>query len=108
MWALHPGQFVEGAASLTSCFRLHSKQATCRFRCRPHNPSNLRKPVASDEVVVSSLSFSPDGLELCGAKARPHWRHMVVLAAAYSICLKPQCGHSTLSLTGDDFATGYC
>ena len=41
-----------------------------------------------------------------GENERPHWRHIVVLAAAYSICLKPQCGHSTLTLAGDGFATG--
>src|SRR5205807_9789677 len=40
-----------------------------------------------------------------GAKCEPHCRHIVLLAAAYSCCLKPQCGHSTLTLTGDDFAT---
>src|SRR5207253_11342663 len=40
-----------------------------------------------------------------GAKGELHCRHIVLLAAAYSCCLKPQCGHSTLTLTGDDFAT---
>jgi hypothetical protein len=40
-----------------------------------------------------------------GKKCEPHWRHIVLFAAAYSCCLKPQCGHCTLTLTGDDFAT---
>jgi hypothetical protein len=31
----------------------------------------------------------------------PHCRQRVLLAAAYSICLKPQCGQSTLTLAGD-------
>ena len=30
----------------------------------------------------------------------------MLLAAAYSICLKPQCGQSTLTLAGDGLATG--
>jgi hypothetical protein len=30
---------------------------------------------------------------------------MVDFAATYSICLKPQCGHSTLALAGDDLIT---
>jgi hypothetical protein len=29
------------------------------------------------------------------------------LAAAYSICLKPQCGHSALTFAGDGLATVY-
>src|SRR2546421_9144185 len=41
-----------------------------------------------------------------GTKSAPHWRHMVLFAAAYSICLKPQCGQSTLTLAGDGLATG--
>jgi len=45
------------------------------------------------------------GLGADGKKCEPHWRHIVLFAAAYSCCLKPQCGHSTLTLTGDDFAT---
>src|SRR5262249_62069498 len=36
----------------------------------------------------------------------PHWRQIELLAAAYSICLKPQCGHSALIFTGDGLATG--
>src|SRR5713101_4423684 len=31
---------------------------------------------------------------------------MVLLAAAYSICWKPQCGHCRLTLAGDEVATG--
>src|SRR5256714_13503615 len=40
-----------------------------------------------------------------GEKCEPHWRHIVLFAAAYSICLKPQCGQSTLTFAGDEFAT---
>jgi hypothetical protein len=40
-----------------------------------------------------------------GVKARPHWRHIELFAAAYSICLKPQCGHSALTFAGDGLAT---
>src|SRR4029077_934729 len=41
-----------------------------------------------------------------GTKCAPHWRHIELLAAAYSICLKPQCGQSTLILAGKGLATG--
>src|SRR5437868_12345572 len=110
MWALQPGQLVEVAASLTSCLRLHSKQASTRLRCRFHRPSILPRPKDSrageDSLVADEVGFNA-GLGDPGAKERPHWRHMVVFAATYSICLKPQCGHSTLSLAGDGLATGY-
>src|SRR2546428_1801847 len=102
MCALHPGQFVDVAASLTSCFRLHSKHATTRLRCRFQIPSNFRRGDASASADFSS--FSP-GLRAEGAKLRPHWRHIVLFAATYSICLKPQCGHSTLALAGDGLVT---
>ena len=76
-----------------------------------HNPSNrciseaaaaglLSEAPARACVVQSEQAWAADG-----EKCAPHWRHIVLLAAAYSCCLKPQCGHSTLTLTGDDFAT---
>src|SRR6202035_5263557 len=103
--ALHPGQFVDVADSLTSCFRLHSKQAITRFRCRFQTPSNRRWTGTSDETAgVSSFNLRP-GFGAVGAKERPHCRQMVDFAATYSICLKPQCGHSTLALAGDDLIT---
>src|SRR5256885_15987553 len=55
-------------------------------------------------AAESSLSFSP-GLGAEGEKALPHCRQIVDFAATYSICLKPQCGHSTLALAGDDLVT---
>src|SRR6266705_560266 len=104
MCALQPGQFVEVAASLTSCLRLHSKQETSRLRCRLQIDSSFRWSGNSPGAADSSLSFSP-GLGADGEKERPHWRQIVDFAATYSICLKPQCGHSTLALAGDDFVT---
>src|SRR5438874_12816233 len=59
---------------------------------------------SSGATAESSLSFSP-GLGAEGEKERPHCRQMVDFAATYSICLKPQCGHSTLALAGDDLVT---
>jgi hypothetical protein len=50
-------------------------------------------------------SFRP-GFGAKGEKDRPHWRQIELLAAAYSICLKPQCGHSALTFAGDGLATG--
>src|SRR6266487_6374999 len=104
MCALQPGQLVEVAASLTSCLRLHSKQETSRLRCRLHIASSLRWSGNSAGAAESSLSFRP-GLGADGEKERPHCRQIVVFAATYSICLKPQCGHSTLTLAGDGLAT---
>src|ERR1700730_12667316 len=97
MCALHPGQFVDVAASLTSCLRLHSKQATTRLPRRFQRP--LKGP-CGPAVSSFSRSFNP-GFGANGLKLRPHCRQIVLLAAAYSICLKPQCGHSTLALAGD-------
>jgi hypothetical protein len=82
MCALHPGQLVEVAASLTSCFRLHSKHATLRLRCRCQKLSDFLKPEDSAAGAVSSFgrSFNPDfGAE--GEKLLPHWRHIVLFAA---------------------------
>src|SRR6267143_3521074 len=97
MCALQPGQLVDVAASLTSCLRLHSKQETRRLRCRPHIASSFR-------WSGSSASGVP-GFGAEGEKERPHCRQMVDFAATYSICLKPQCGHSALALAGDDLIT---
>src|SRR5438067_5158962 len=77
-----------------------------------HSPSNRWiSEVAAEAVGCGlgsrrgrSVTFSA-ALGIEGEKCEPHWRHIVLFAAAYSFCLKPQCGHSTLTLTGDDFAT---
>jgi len=97
MCALQPGQLVDDAASLTSCLRLHSKQETTRLRWRLHMVSSRR-------CSGSSASGVP-GFGAEGEKERPHCRQIVDFAATYSICLKPQCGHSTLALAGDDVIT---
>ena len=100
---------VELAAPLTSCLRLHSKHSTTVFRCCFHRESiRRRSDGAGGAGGISGRAFGTTaggrfGSE--GEKCAPHWRHIVVLAAAYSCCLKPQCGHSTLTLTGGDFAT---
>src|SRR5437763_1562858 len=59
---------------------------------------------SSGAAAESSLSLSP-GLGADGEKERPHCRQIVDFAATYSICLKPQWGHSTLALAGDDLVT---
>src|SRR5436190_23026192 len=108
MWALHCGHIVDVAAALTSCFRLQSKHSTTLVRLLFHK--ELKRSLSEETgeaflpdawAVVADGDFR--GLE--GEKCAPHCRHRVVLAAAYSCCLKPQCGHSTLTLRGDDFAT---
>jgi len=104
MCALHPGQLVEVAWSLTSCLRLHSKHETMRLRWRPQMVSSFLWRGTSSGMVESSFNLSP-GFGAFGAKERPHCRQIVVFAATYSICLKPQCGHSTLALAGDDLVT---
>ena len=108
MCALQDGQIVDVAAPETCCLRLHSKHSTTEVVCRFQKSSNLPKidEEASGAGASSDVrSFRP-GFGTNGVKDRPHWRQIELLAAAYSICLKPQCGHSTLSLAGDDFATG--
>src|ERR1700704_510875 len=75
-----------------------------RLRCRPHIVSSLRWSGNSSGAGESFLSFRP-GLGAEGEKERPHCRQMVDFAATYSICLKPQCGHSALALAGDDLIT---
>ena len=103
---------VEVAAPLTSCFRWQSKHSMTRLRLLFHSPSNRCINELPAEEGCSGLGSSRArgvtfgaALGAEGEKCEPHWRHIVVFAAAYSCCLKPQCGHSTLTLTGDDFAT---
>src|SRR5215469_1775211 len=109
MCALQEGQIVEVAAPETCCFRLHSKHSTIELVCRFQKSSSL--PKIEEEVSgagASSVvrSFRP-GFGAKGEKERPHWRQIELFAAAYSICLKPQCGHSALTFAGDGLATGF-
>src|SRR6266705_3224590 len=108
MCELQDGQIVDVDAPETCCFRLHSKHSTTRLVCRFQKSSSF--PKIDEEVSgagASSVvrSFRP-GFGANGVKERPHWRQIDLLAAAYSICLKPQCGHSTLILAGSVLATG--
>src|SRR5262249_46943042 len=75
-------------------------------RWRPHMLSSFRCSGTSSATAAteSSLSFNP-GFGAEGENDRPHWRQIVDFAATYSICLKPQCGHSTLALAGEDLIT---
>jgi hypothetical protein len=77
------------------------------LRCRFQKSSNLPRMEGLSGGGVSSFvrSFRP-GFGANGEKERPHWRQMELLAAAYSICLKPQCGHSALTFAGNGLATG--
>src|ERR1041385_723116 len=109
MWVLHFGQKLDVAAELTSWCALHSKHSMSELWCLPQNPSifcrseeSLADTAASTRSSRGRSRISCLGAE--GAKCEPHWRHIVLLAAAYSDCLKPQCGHSTLTFAGDDFA----
>src|SRR5215471_12345190 len=107
MCALHDGQIVEVAAPETCCLRLHSKHSTTELVCRFQKSSSF--PKIDEEVSGAGASstvrnFSP-GFGAKGVKERPHWRQIELLAAAYSICLKPQCGHSALTFAGDGLAT---
>src|SRR5437762_10933733 len=103
MCLLHFGQIVEVAAELISCVALQSKHSMIELWCLVQKPSSFRKSDGSATVSTGSpfgrsrtSTFATEG-----AKYAPHWRHIVLFAAAYSICLKPQCGQSTLSLAGD-------
>jgi len=110
MCVLHFGQKLELAAELTSCFALHSKHSISELWCLVQNPSIFWNHEGSGAAAASTRSsfgrirISCFGAE--GAKCEPHWRHIVLFAAAYSICLKPQCGQSTLTFAGVGFATG--
>ena len=108
MCALHDGQIVEVAAPETCCFRLHSKHSTTQLVCLFQKSSSFPKMTRKSPAQGASLvvrSFRP-GFGANGVKERPHWRQIELLAAAYSICLKPQCGHSALTFAGDGLATG--
>src|SRR2546423_2134805 len=110
MCVLHLGQKLEVAAELTSCFALHSKHSIWELWCLPQKPSIFCKSDGSLALDAASTRSSRGrsrtascfGAE--GAKCEPHWRHIVLFAAAYSDCLKPQCGHSTLTFAGDGLA----
>src|SRR3954470_18314904 len=112
MWVLHFGQKLEVAAELTSCFALQSKHSISELWCLFQNPSIFWRSEGSVAEVAASTrsSFGRNRTSAlgaaAGAKCEPHWRHIVLLAAAYSICLKPQCGHSTLTFAGHGVATG--
>src|SRR5947208_14578196 len=112
MCVLHFGQKLDVAAELTSWRALHSKHSISELWCLFQSPSNfcrseesLGETAASTRSSLGRSRISCFGAE--GAKCEPHCRHIVLLAAAYSDCLKPQCGHSTLTFAGDDLsATG--
>src|SRR5262245_39761744 len=107
MCVLQDGQIVDVAALETCCLRLHSKHSTTELVCRFQKSSSLPKideEVSGAAASSGARSFRP-GFGANGVKERPHWRHSELLAAAYSICLKPQCGHSALTFAGDGFAT---
>src|SRR5262249_4616482 len=106
MGALQDGQIDEVAAPETCCLRLHSKHSTTILVCRFQKSSSLPKidEGASGAGATSVVrSFRP-GFGANGVKERPHWRQIELLAPAYSICLKPQCGHSALTFAGDGLA----
>jgi len=104
---------VELAAELTSCFALHSKHSISELWCLAQKPSIFWNNEGSVTVLAAAASTRSSFVRIrisCfgaeGAKCEPHWRHIVLFAAAYSICLKPQCGQSTLTFAGVGFATG--
>src|ERR1700757_4316980 len=107
MCALQDGQIVDVAAPETRCLRLHSKHSMTELDCRFQKSSSLPKideEVSGAGASCGVRSFRP-GLGTNGVKERPHWRQIELLAAAYSVCLKPQCGHSALTFAGDGLAT---
>src|SRR5215468_10185218 len=108
MCALQDGQIVDVAAPETCCLRLQSKHSTTELVCRFQKSSSLPKidKEASGADASSVVRSFKNGFGANGVKERPHWRHIELLAAAYSICLKPQCGHSALTFAGDGLATG--
>src|ERR1043166_5067044 len=104
---LQDGQIVDVEAPETCCLRLHSKHSTTELVWRFQKSSSL--PKRDGEVCCAGASsavrsFRP-GFGANGVKERPHWRQIELLAAGYSICLKPQCGHSALTFAGDGLAT---
>src|SRR4029453_12445025 len=108
MCALQDGQIVDAAAAETCSLAFHWKHSTTELVCRFQKSSSL--PKIDEEVsgtgASSVVRSFRAGFGANGVKERPHWRHIELLAAAYSICLKPQCGHSALTFAGDGFATG--
>src|SRR5436190_3558852 len=107
MCLLHFGQIVECAAELISWVALQSKHSMTALWCLLQKPSSFRK---RDRSATGSMGSSLARRRTCtfgakGTKCAPHWRHIELFAATYSICLKPQCGHSTLTLAGDGLAT---
>src|SRR5204863_6807652 len=85
----------------------HSMIAKWCFVQRPSNLLNRDDSATGSGVAASSFVRSRNGtFGAEGMKCAPHWRHIVLFAAAYSICLKPQCGQSTLTFAGDGLATG--
>src|SRR4030095_860892 len=107
MCALQDGQIVDVAAPETCCFRLHSKHSTTQLVCRFQKSSSFPKidEEASGAGASSVARSWRRGFGANGVKERPHWRQIELFAAAYSICLKPQCGHSALTFAGDGLAT---
>src|SRR6267143_6493024 len=103
MCLLHFGQIVDVAAELISWVALQSKHSMMELWCLAQKPSSFRSSdgSATDSTGSSFGRSRTSSLGAEGTKCAPHWRHMGLLAAAYSICLKPQCGQSTLTLTGD-------
>src|SRR5260370_16742280 len=87
-----------------SCLGLQSNHETRRLGWRPQMGSSLRWSGTSSGAAEASFGFRA-GLGAEGENERPHCRQIVDFAATYSICLKPQCGHSTLALAGDDLIT---
>ena len=83
---------------------LDHRAAFAGFQKPSSLPKKTRKSPA--QALLRSSAKLQTGFGANGVKVRPHWRHIVLLAAAYSICLKPQCGHSTLTFAGDGLATG--
>src|SRR6478735_5332691 len=101
MCLLHFGQIVECAAVLTSWVALQSKHSMTARWCLAQNPSIIRKNDVSAAGSGGASSFCRRRNWTFGAdgtKWAPHWRHIVLFAAAYSICLNPQCGQSTPTL----------
>jgi hypothetical protein len=102
MWTLHVGQIVEVATEFSSCVVPQSKQATEVIRGRCQMPPIRRSNDCAATTPPNSKTDFASTLDVgTTPKCLPHCRQSVLLAAAYSICLKPQCEHSTLTLAGD-------
>src|SRR5690349_14354068 len=101
MWTLQFGQIVELAAEFSSCRWPQSKQTTEVIRGRYQTCCKRRRSDWDATTPPSSrFALAATGVGEATRKCRPHCRQSVLLAAAYSFCLKPQCGHSTPTLTG--------